>query len=228
MKNILIVEDEFINAQFIQGVLTTLGHNIVAVVTNANDALETVKSNKIDIIFMDINIDGVKDGISCANMINAIESIPIIYMSAYSDSATIEEASYSNIYGYLVKPFDDKDIEASLNVAIARSTRHKIEKISPKIINIIELDNKYTYNIQDKALFLQDKQITLTNKESSLIHLLMVNLNKNVSNDVIIKNIWNDKEIAKSTLRDTVSRLRKKLPDLEIKNISGIGYCLYQ
>ena len=91
--NILIVEDEWINANFITQILENLQQKVVAVTSSADETLECLEKHDVDFIFMDINIDGPEDGITLAHKINQTQTIPIIYMTAFGDSNTIEEAS---------------------------------------------------------------------------------------------------------------------------------------
>lgn len=120
-QDILIVEDEILNARFLEAILTELGHNIVACVTTGDGALEIFRENKVDFVFMDINIDGTIDGIESASLLNNYREVPIIYTTGFGRSEIIGRANDTNIYGYLIKPFDERDIEAVLSVAIHKT-----------------------------------------------------------------------------------------------------------
>jgi len=217
--NILIVEDEYVNAQLIEQSVENLGHKVIAITSNAQDSYDVVKKSCIDLIFMDINLDGSIDGISCAKELNQYKNIPIIYTTAYSDTNTIKEASQTNIYGYLIKPFDDRDIEATLNVAIA-----SIEKNRKELGNIIDLKNCYIYSMDTKLFTINDEIIPLTKKEKELLEFLIKNSNNVISYDLFRQIVWNDKIVADSTIREIILRLRKKAPLLHIENIVGLGY----
>ena len=220
---ILIVEDEWINAEFISTVLKKLNHIIVGVVSSAEEAFESVKNNKVDLIFMDININGNIDGITCAQIINKQYDIPIIYTTAYADNETLSKAGKTNIYGYLIKPFDSKDIEAVLLVASARLPKQRAVSNN---INIIDFNDGYQYNLETKVLAIDNKEVDLTKKEAELLFLFCKNLNQTLSFEYLTDIVWHDKSIVHSTIRDTVLRLRKKAPLLPLNNISGIGYRL--
>lgn len=226
-NNVLIVEDEYINAKSIENTLSSLNQNVISIVTNANDAIDIVKNNKIDLIFMDINIEGAIDGIMCATLINQLFDIPIIYMTAYGDSQTINEASETNLYGYLIKPFDARDVEASLNVVLKILSDKAVASLEYKVASTtIELAENYIYNFKTRTLSIDNKKVDLTKNEGLTLHLFCLNINQNISYDLLIEYVWNNKSIINSTIRDTVSRLRKKSPLLQIESISGLGYCL--
>lgn len=224
--DILIVEDEFITAKFIKDVLLALNHNVVDIVSYANDAVDIVKKNNIDLIFMDININGAIDGIMCASMINQIKFIPIIYMTAYGDSATIQEARDTNLYGYLIKPFDEHDLEASLNVALTIISHTSKIVDTKRASTNISLAKDYLYSFETKTLTISGSVVEFTRKEMLLFHLLCLNINQNISYDLLLEYVWDSKEVTHSTIRDTLSRVRKKTPLLNIENIVGLGYCL--
>ena len=116
--NILIIEDEFINMEFVKNIVIDLGHNVVGCVTNIKDALDIEKKDEVDIAFMDINLEEDIDGILGAKLLNRDRDMAIIYMSAFGDKETMLSALDTNIYGYLHKPFDIRDIESTLAIAI--------------------------------------------------------------------------------------------------------------
>jgi len=224
--NILIVEDEYINAQFVEKVILKLGHNVVDSVETGEEAIEICKKQNIHVVFMDINLESSIDGITCAKSINKNKTIPIIYTTAYSDSKTIEDATDTNLFGYLIKPFDYQDIEAVLTLTLKKNYVNKKVAINQKSSAFTQLINNYRYYAQTKTLTKEEEPVNLTKKESEIFYHLFKSINQNVSYDYLYQSIWDDKVIASSTLRDTMLRLRKKIPDLHIRTISGMGYSL--
>lgn len=227
--SILIVEDEAIASYYLKQLLHSLSYKHIYEVTNATDALELIKTTHIDFIFLDINISGSTDGIACAHMINQIKSIPIIYTTAYCDSQTMQEAAKTNMFGYLMKPFEKKDVEAMLYVVLNRLNATKeiplpnsdaIEK------NSIYITRKLHFCLNTKTLFADDIPIALTNKEIRTLCLLSKNLNKNVSYAQLEEYVWDNKDISNSTIRDTIRRLRLKVRSFDIQSIAGFGYIL--
>jgi len=224
--NILIVEDEFINAQFIEKAILKLGHTVVETVETGHEALEVIEKEKIDIIFMDINLEGKMDGITCAKEINQKKTIPIIYTTAFSDSQTIDEATDTNLFGYLIKPYDFNDIEAILKLTIKKNYSKKQRSNEKNTQPFIELDECYHYYIETQTLMKDEKPVELTRKESAVFYYLFKNFNQTVSAEYLNQYVWNNKSISPSTIRDTILRLRKKVPGLSIQTFSGLGYSL--
>jgi len=226
--NILIVEDEVISTQYLIDVLKSLNVGTIYDSTNFEDALDIVKNHTIDIAFMDINIDGSVDGITSAKILNENRFLPIIFTTAYGDSQTILEASDTNIFGYLIKPFDTNAVEATLQVALKRmksvTANVKIDNIVKN--DIIDLGMKQKFNLTNRTFYVEDIPINLTKMELNVLYFLCTNLNQNISYELLIQNVWNNKNISTSTIRDTLSRLKRKTPNLNIENIIDFGYIL--
>ena len=225
-RNILIVEDEFINAEFVEQVVIQLGHKVIGNVKNANDAITIVSNNWIDFVFMDINLEGNIDGILCAKLLNKQKDIAIIYMTALTDKDIVSDTMDTNIYGYLAKPFDAYDIETTLAIAIKRNIDPSLNNTTIDEAEMIKLGNNYSYTIATKTLLINNIPTHLTVNETNILHILCLNINQNISYEALQKYVWNNKSISVSTIRDTVLRLRKKTPYLALDNIAGIGYCL--
>jgi len=226
--NILVVEDEVISTQYLIDVLKSLNVGTIYDSTNFEDALDIVKNNTIDIAFMDINIDGSVDGITSAKILNENRFLPIIFTTAYGDSHTILEASDTNIFGYLIKPFDTNAVEATLQVAVKRiksvTANVKIDNIVKN--DIIDFGMGQKFNLTNRTFYVEDIPINLTKMELNVLYFLCTNLNQNISYELLIQNVWNNKNISTSTIRDTLSRLKRKTPNLNIENIIDFGYIL--
>jgi DNA-binding response OmpR family regulator len=225
---ILIVEDEFIAMEYLSQILLSFRAKDIYKAKNADEALEIVRANSIDLAFMDINIEGSIDGIECASLLNRDYFVPITFTSAYGDTNTLNEAKDENVFGYLIKPFQPNDVEASLLIAISIINRIKKFSLSEKqnIMQVVDLSKDYLYHIDSKTLTLHNNPIDLTKKELEFLDILCSNLNQNVSYNHLKESIWPQKEISDSTVRDVVSRLKKKIPHIYIENISNYGYIL--
>ena len=223
--NILIVEDDFINAQFLQKAVVKLGHRVVGCIKSGQEAIDAVKNQEVHIAFMDINLEGAIDGIRCAKQINQKQNIPIIYTTAFGDSQTISEATDTNLYGYLIKPFDFADVEAALKLTIKQNYAQDT-KPTPTSDDGEKLGNGYRYYPQTKTLIKNNRVIDLTNRESLLFEHFYQNCNQNLTNEYLAFYVWSDESVAASTIRNAILRLRKKIPDIEIVTLQGVGYRL--
>lgn len=114
---ILVVEDEPIIADDIESTLLELNYNVADVVDNGKDAIIALSENEVDIILMDISIGGSMDGIQLAKKINEKHNIPIIFLTSFYDQKTLNRAKKLNPAGYIVKPFDEADLKANIELA---------------------------------------------------------------------------------------------------------------
>lgn len=122
MKNIkiLIVEDELLIAENLAMKLKKFGYIIGDIVSSGKAALKYVNSERPDLILMDIAIQGNMDGIQTAAKIGEKAEIPIVYLTAYADDETLERATKTNCYGYILKPFKDRELQATIKVALKK------------------------------------------------------------------------------------------------------------
>ncbi|MDP2796731.1 MAG: PAS domain S-box protein, partial [Methanoregula sp.] len=115
---ILIVEDEALIAASFVHVLFSLGYTVLEPVATGEDAIRAVKTQKPDLVLMDIVLIGEMDGIVAAENIRAIADIPIIYLTAYTDDLRLKQARLTEPYGYIVKPAQNRELNASIEMAL--------------------------------------------------------------------------------------------------------------
>lgn len=121
---ILIVEDEAIVAEDIRNSLQGLGYTISAVVSSGKEAITKIEESRPDLVLMDIVLKGAMNGIEAASQIQSCFNIPVVYLTAFTDEKTIERAKLTEPFGYIAKPFDDKELHTAVEMAIYK---HKIE-----------------------------------------------------------------------------------------------------
>ena len=219
--NVVIVEDEPLISIFIKRMVEGMGENVVGVCYNSTEAIKVINSKKPDLIFMDINIEGPLDGISVIRTVSLNHNPSIFFVSAYSDQDTISDALATNPYNYIIKPIKEEDIKIA--VTLARIDQNKI--IVPKKEHLSFSDDIY-YDLRTEELYINSKPVLLTAKEKELLKLFVVNINQTLPVDKIKKDVWKEKNVSDSTLRDAVSNLRKKIPKLNIHTSFGVGYAL--
>lgn len=117
---ILVVEDERIVALNLKQRLTRMGYEVTGVVTSGEKALAAIEAIRPDIVLMDIHIDGDMDGIATAAAIPPGLHLPVVYLTAYSEEATLERARATLPYGYLLKPFSERELHATMQMVLER------------------------------------------------------------------------------------------------------------
>jgi PAS domain S-box-containing protein len=140
---ILIVEDERVTAEDLRDTLTDLGYCVTAAVSSAADAIEQAEGNPPDIALMDIHIQGEMDGTLAAVVLRERFNIPVIYLTAHADSATVGRAKDAGPMGYITKPFQAASLYASIEIALHRhredlKTREKEELLASTLRAISE------------------------------------------------------------------------------------------
>ena len=124
-SRILIVEDEPAIAELIQSSLTGMGYEITSIVSTGEDAIEAVEREKVDLVLMDIVLGSEMTGTTAAEKIRLTKKIPIIFLTAYFNESLLDRAKMSEPYGYLIKPFNDKELYASIEMALYKDILHK-------------------------------------------------------------------------------------------------------
>ena len=124
MYNILLVEDDRITSKLIQKYILDIGYYLAGAVASGEEAVSIINEKEPDLVLMDINLEGKLDGIESAKSINSSISIPFVYITSSSDYSTIERAKEGNAYGYIIKPFNKKDLRATIEMALLR---HQME-----------------------------------------------------------------------------------------------------
>lgn len=139
MGSILIVDDEAIIATELSERLTRLGYVVIGKANSGVDAIRVAKLKKPDLILMDIVMPGEIDGIDAAKEILKFSDVPIIFLTAYSDEITIDRAKEVAIYNYIIKPFQDEQLHATIEIAF-----HKFR--NKKNAKMMEFENKRSNN----------------------------------------------------------------------------------
>jgi signal transduction histidine kinase/CheY-like chemotaxis protein len=126
---ILVVEDEQLVALDIEKRLEPLGY-AVATASTGEEAVDRIRTLRPDLVLMDIKLNGGMDGIEAAQKVHAAMDVPVIYLTAYADEATLDRARMSKPYGYVLKPFDARELKATIEMALQRhwSDRHRRQR----------------------------------------------------------------------------------------------------
>lgn len=129
-RRILIVEDEAVTSVMLEKTLKELGYEVVGSAFDGAEALSLARDKKPDIVLMDIRIQGEMDGIETAKRIYQQLGIPIIYLTAHSDDDTIRRAVQSGPFGYLIKPFKERELYSNIEMV---AHKHKLyQTTTPK------------------------------------------------------------------------------------------------
>lgn len=122
---IMIVEDERIVAKDLQFRLQGLGYEVAAMASEGNDAISKAGATRPNLVLMDIRLEEGMDGIEAAEQIRNKLDIPVVFLTAYADQATLARAKITEPFGYILKPFEERELQSTIEIALYR---HKAEQ----------------------------------------------------------------------------------------------------
>ncbi len=210
---ILIVEDEASIAQLLYDAVADYFKEC-RMATNGYEAIISHDLYEYDIIITDINMPHM-DGLEMTKKLKLLNpDLPIIVLSAYSDTQRLLEAIDLGVIKYFIKPFDPDELLEYL------------VKISSKLVdtNTIRLKDDFIYNTQTKKLYLDDEIVNLSVREQKFIDALIRSRDDILCEDDLKLLIWNDSDVKKERIRTFVKRVRQKTSKNLIKNIPTRGY----
>ncbi len=121
-EKILIVEDEGIVARETEFRLKDLGYTVCGIVASGAEAIKKAEKARPDVVLMDIMLKGEMDGIEAAEQIHSKLSVPVVYVTAHADETTLQRAKRTEPMGYLLKPFNERELHAAIEIAIYKHT----------------------------------------------------------------------------------------------------------
>lgn len=169
---ILIVEDEPLIAEDIRDYLEKLDYRIIGVANSGEEALDMLANRQVDLALLDIYIEGTIDGIEVAEVINKTYKIPFLFLTSLSDSHTIERAKHTYPYGYIVKPFDERDLSTNIEMAKFKHANEKNTLIPS--LDRINLSLKHPLSEKEYQIALDISQ-GLINREMAEKHFISIN-----------------------------------------------------
>jgi diguanylate cyclase (GGDEF)-like protein/PAS domain S-box-containing protein len=137
---ILVVEDESIVALDIQDRLEALGYEVPATAASGELAVELAGALRPDLVLMDIQLQGRMDGVEAADQIRQRFGIPVVYLTANADHPTVQRAKVSEPFGYMIKPFEEKELHTTIEVALYKhQSEHRLKESEERYRLLVEL-----------------------------------------------------------------------------------------
>jgi PAS domain S-box-containing protein len=153
---ILVVEDESIVAGDLQNRLINMGYSVPTTSPSGEDALRKAKLLAPDLVLMDIRLKGEMDGVEAAEQMRDLFDVPCIYLTAYTDDDTLRRAKITEPYGYIVKPFDERELHTAIEMALYRhKTEQKLKEKEQWLSAIVP-------NLQDAVIVTSGKGVVVS------------------------------------------------------------------
>ncbi len=221
MYKILIVEDEEITALALDMFLSSIGYEITDCVNSAIDAYISIDKIKPDLILSDIMIKGNISGSELARDIYLHHNIPVVFLTAYFTDELLDYAIDSNAYGYIIKPYKEDELKATIKLAFNRIKGE--EKVKSSIITF----DTFCFDIKEKQVLQNNQTIKMGKKSLLLLGILINNINQSISNKVLIEQIYEyDTNTNLDNLRHLIKRIKEKLGTKSIFANKNIGYSI--
>ena len=201
MSNIrvLVVEDEPLIAEDIRETLDNIDFEVSGVAYDGDAALHELGNNTPDIVLLDINLGSEIDGIDIAEIINKRYQIPFIYLTSYADRSTVDRAKHTRPMGYIVKPFDERDLFTTLEIAL-----YNFSLAQPKIeLNLEHLNSKLLGKLTQKEFEILTSIFEgKTNRQMADEHYISLNTIK-----THVKNLYDKLDV--HTRTQAIAKLRE-------------------
>ncbi len=211
---ILLVEDEEKLATLLKDAIGDNFHSFT-IVYDGEEGLEMFSNITPDIVITDITMPKMT-GLEMAKKIKKLNAnVPIIILSAFSDTDKFLDAIDIGVVKYLIKPFDPDELLEYIS-SISENFESKV----------IELEEDFSFNLTTKSLYKNARFVSLTKKENTFIQLLLQNIDgkRNVSDETIKSKLWIGEDVSDERLRTFIRRLRAKTSKNLILNFKGKGY----
>ena len=215
MFNILVCDDDKEIVDAIDIYLSQEGYHILKAYDGLQ-AIEIMKKEEVHLILLDIMMPNL-DGIRATRKIRETSSVPIIMLSAKSED--VDKILGLNIGAddYITKPFNIKEVILRINNLLKRAYDNPSK---------IQIDG-YDIDLEKRRVFYNNNEIILTTKEYDLLVYFLNNKGLAISREQVLSKVWDENYFGSDrVVDDTLRRLRKKMPEINIRTIYGFGYRL--
>lgn len=177
-NKILVVEDERITAEDLKNTLERLGYKVTGIASSAATFYKCIQSEIPDLVLMDIFLKGVKDGIELSAEIKENLQIPVIYLTAYSDSNILERAKVTEPFGYILKPFQERELHSNIEMALHKNHMERQINHLNEILKAIRDVNQLIVRASNvKELIQKTCETLISTRAYSSAWLLILNNN---------------------------------------------------
>lgn len=156
-RRILIVEDQRLIAADLENTLKKLGYVVASSAAEGQEAIDKARELAPDLILMDIRLRGAMDGIETAAVIRKHADVPVIYLTAYADEETIARAKATSPFGYVVKPFNERELRAAIEVALYKYETERLLEEERARRRAAEEFKLLVHGVKDYAIFMLDE-----------------------------------------------------------------------
>lgn len=212
---ILLLEDDKLFCETLVDFLQECNYDI-DISTNGNDALDKTYKQNYDLYIFDINVPKI-DGLEVLKLLRSNnDNTPAIFLTSYKDQQTLIEGFKNGADDYIKKPVDLDELHLRIESILKRSGKTNSD---------LKLYENVFYNFSSQQIKIDDKIDILPVKVNLLLDLFIKNQNDTITKQKIIQTLWSANEsYSEGSIRVYVNYIKKLLPQVDIKNIKGVGY----
>lgn len=215
MIKILLLEDDYLYRVSIKEFLEELDFHVDDF-ENGDDAFDAIFENYYDLLLLDIRVPGM-DGFSLVDYIRKEKlEVPIIVLTSLTDIKDLSKGYELGCNDYIRKPFDMIELKFRIEQLIKNNFKTNED--------LIELNNSFKFDIKKSILYKNDETVDLSQKESEVVSLLVLNRSFFVSIETLHDRVWENKDISYSDIRMCIKRIREKTDKDFIKTKRYVGY----
>ncbi len=210
---ILIVEDESIVALDIKRHLLKEGYDVAGIFTTGEDALRHFQSTGADLVLMDIMLQGGMDGIQTAERLKAEYNVPVIFLTAFADDATIERVKFIEPFGYIIKPFTERELRTAIEMGLYK---HQIS------LELIRSEEKYRSFFEDdlSGTFVTDGDGRITDCNTAFMNIFGLS-SREEAKQINFNNLLKDEGVRKRFWTQVKEKEKLNLTELWCVNVKG-------
>jgi len=212
---ILLLEDDKLFCETLVDFLQECKYNI-DIAIDGQDVLDKTFKQNYDLYIFDINVPKI-NGLEVLKLLRSNnDETPTIFLTSYKDQQTLKDGFKNGADDYLKKPVDLDELQLRIESILRRSGKHN---------NTIKLFENIFYNFNSQQLIINDKINILPEKVNLLLDLFVQSKSTTITKEQIINRLWNTNEsYSEGSIRVYVNYIKNILPNIDIKNIKGIGY----
>lgn len=215
MTKILLLEDDYLYRVSIKEFLEELDFHVDDF-ENGDDAFDAIFDNFYDLLLLDVRVPGM-DGFSLVEYIRKEKlDVPIIVLTSLTDIKDLSKGYELGCNDYMRKPFDMIELKFRIEQLIKNNFKTNED--------FIELGNFFKFDIKKTILYKNDEAVNLSQKESEVVTLLVLNRSFFISIETLHDRIWENKDISYSDIRMCIKRIREKTDKDFIKTKRYVGY----
>lgn len=215
LSKILLLEDDILLGETLSDLFEDEGYDVVHV-TNGQDALDKTFKEKFDLYILDINVPLLSGTQLLKELRDSEDNTPAIFLTSHKTKEMLSEGFLCGCDDYITKPFDNDELIFRISAILRRVKK-------PSLHNVGKLKN----DTEHKQIFYDGDLVELSKKEYELLTLLMSYVNKNLTKEMILAELWSCEDGGSDgAIRVYINRLKHLFPELDIQNVRGIGYKL--